>query len=241
MAHNYFSIKLPSKCLLYKDVNPDNVKVRVFTGADEAILSEISEKNATEKITEVLGRCLQGIDIKELTLGDKLFLMTWHAINSYSDGFSASIVCEHCLLKVDIDYKLGDAEIVYLPDTFKEPIDVPLSDNSIVHCRLARVKDELSIDKLEKQMSNTYLYTMAMTIIDKDKDIVQRVEWLENMPSKDTAKLRAVQDSYYHGLNFALKYTCPKCAGEGRFTAPFRFEHFFPYGSALVKNFGTKV
>lgn len=241
MTQNYLSIELPSKCKLYSNVDPEQIKVRAFTGGDEAILSEITERNALEKITEVLGRSLQGIDIKELSLGDKLYLMVWHAINSYSDGFSTSIVCEHCLMKSTIEYKLADADIVCLADDFKEPIERSLSDGSVVKCRLARVKDELQINRMARDLGNVHLHTIAVTIIDSQKDIVQKVNWLNDLSSKDIAKIRAIQDTYYHGPDFKMKYKCPKCAGEGTFIAPFRFVHFFPYGDVLTKNFGVEI
>lgn len=240
--HNYFSIELPSRCKPYKNVDPSAIRVRAFTGGDEAILASASEKTLPEKIIDVLGRCLEGIDIKELTLGDKLFLMVWHAINSYSDGFSLPIICEHCLLKISVDYKLEDAEIKYLPDDFKEPISVSLFDGTIVNCRLVRVKDELYINKLEREINdNVYLHNIAVCIVDDSKDLIQKVDWLSNLSSKDVAKIRAVQDSYYHGVDFTMKYTCPKCQGRGTFIAPFRLDQILPYGDTLVKNFGIKV
>ncbi len=239
--HNFFSIELPSRCKPYKDVDPSAIRVRAFTGGDEAMLAETTEKNAATKLTDVLGRCLEGVDIKEITLGDKLFLMVWHAINSYSDGFTATITCQHCLQQIKVSYNLADAEIVYLSDKFKEPIDVKLSDGTVAKCKLVRVKDEIQLERMAQTVENIYLQSIAMTIVNPEKDLMEKIKWLEDLPSKDVAKIRAVQDSFYHGPDFKMKYTCDKCAGEGKFTAPFRFEHLIPYGDALVKNFGVKV
>lgn len=241
MTQSYFPITLPSRGKLYKDIDPSTIQIRAFTGGDEAILSEMTEKNAVEKLTEVLGRCLKGIDIKELTLGDKLYLLVWHAINSYTDGFKTKIVCETCLQEVSIEYKLADLETIYLPDNYHEPHLISLSDGKQIGCRLLRIKDEMQISTFEKGISNPYLYRIAIFVMDSTKDIVERVKWLEDLPAKDVAKLRAFQDSFYHGPNFEKKYCCPKCAGEGTFIVPFRFDHFYPYGNTLIKSFGVKV
>lgn len=241
MAQNYFSISLPSKCLLYKGIDPNSIQVRAFVGEDSFILAEMTEKNSVEKIIEVLGRCLKGIDVQELTLGDKLYLMVWHAINSYSDGHSAKIICEHCLQEVVVDYKLADLETAYLPDGYQDPYPITLSTGEKANCRLLRVKDELELYRLEKTVQNPKRYQLAYTLVDPNRNIVERVKWLEEMPAKDLAKIQAFQDSFYHGPNFTTNYKCPKCDGEGLFIAPFRLEHFHPDGPALTKNFGTKI
>jgi hypothetical protein len=241
MNHSYFDFDLPSKGKLYQGINLSEIKVRAFTGAEEALLSEMNERNSARKISEALGRCLQGIDIKDLTLGDELQLMVWHAINSYTDGFSTKVICEECLQSIEVEYNLADMTTIYLPDSFREPYPILLSDGRTVNCRLMRVRDELQLEKATFEGEESFLRTIAAYIVDPDKDIVEKADMVKKLHAKDSAKLRAFQESFRHGPDFTTFYTCPKCEGRGVFQAPFRLEHFFPHGNTLTKTFGVKI
>lgn len=237
---NYFVLDLPSKGLVYPNYTKGSIKVRPLTGGDESILATMNERNMMDKLIEVLQRTVEGIDVRQMTLGDKIALMVWHGINSYTDGFTSKVTCEGCLQSIQVDYKLADSKVQYLPDHFKEPYPVELSNGTKVKCRLLRVSDEIAALEYEKKLQDFYLYRIALTVVD-DKDIVQRVDWLAQLPAKDVAKIRAFQDVFYHGPTFIYDYQCSLCGYKGTFYSPFRFEHFFPYGDALRKNYGIKI
>lgn len=238
---SYTQIALPSNCITYPDTKPENVKIRTFTGAEEELLADTTSINFERKFLSVLKRVLQGVDVDKLTLGDKDYVMTWEAINSFSDKSTVNIICESCLLKIQIEYKLSELEVIVLPDSYKEPYKITLSDGQIVRVRLQTVQDEINVAEFEQKGQSSYIYTYAVCIVDDSKDIIQKMEFLKGLLSKDLGRIRAFHEKYFHGPRFETKYVCPKCNGEGNASVPFRFDQILPYGATLVSAFGEKI
>ena len=78
-VETYFTVKLPSKGLVYLDVEKDNAKdqiqIRTFKGRDEKLIAEISSENFEKKFLTILQSVLKGIDPGKLTSGDRQALM----------------------------------------------------------------------------------------------------------------------------------------------------------------------
>lgn len=232
------NITLPSKCLVYKDVDPSKIFIRPLKGKDEKLISELSIDNFDRKFTQVLANVLEGIDPKQLTLGDRKYVMLWLAIHSYSNKHLMSFMCENCLSKLEMEADLATLVIKTLPDDFVEPHSLTLSDGSTVNLRLYRVKDELELGDLEKAGTNVWLFRIAMSIIG-DQSIVEKVAFLEELPVADIAKIRAFQEQFDHGPVMETTFDCEKCGVTGRVPVPFRIEMFFPFGARLTKYFGA--
>lgn len=230
-------LKLPSGCKIYDKVDPDKLFIRTLRGRDEKLIAEISKDNYEKKFTQILGNCVEGIDVSKLTLGDRKYVMLWLAINSYSSNHTIDFMCEHCLSKLQLDVDLSAVQIKTLPEGFSEPCPISLSDGKVVNLRLFRVQDELKLAELEKSGQNTWNFRWALTIVG-DMPFMEKVEMLENMETKDIAKIRAFHEENTHGPVMETKYECEKCGGEGVTPIPFRFELFFPYGDRLTRYFG---
>lgn len=230
-------LRLPSRCTVY-GVPPDSLFIRTLKGKDEKLIAEVSVDNYEKKFCQILGNCVEGIDVKKLTLGDRKYIMLWLAVNSFSKMHTISGVCENCLAKMEIEVDLTKMNVVELPENFKEPYPVTLSDGSIVNLRLFRVSDEIQLAEMEKTSTNTWLYRFALSIV-SDESLPDKVARLEEMDSADIAKIRAFHEEYVHGPIMETQYECQKCGGVGVMPIPFRFELFFPSGQKLTRYFGT--
>jgi len=241
MDEKYFQIKLPSKCMLYKDVDPTKIEIRTFKGKDEKLIAEINSENFEKKFVSVLKQVLKGIDPLELTVGDELHLALWETINSYSKDFFVTHECEHCWQKIETTVDLSKIDVVELKDDFEEPKEIKLPESGdIVKLRLMRVADILKVDEIIKMGKNIWLYRYALSIVD-DKGIWDKVNYLENMESKDLMHIRAFHDEYMHGPKMEAQYECPKCGGAGVMPVPFRLEMLLPYGKALGRHIRNAV
>ena len=231
------NIILPSKCLVYKDVDPSKIFIRTLKGKDEKLISELSMDNFDRKFTQVLANVIEGVDPKLLTLGDRKYVMLWLAIHSFSKMHPVGFLCTNCLSKLEMEADLTTLTIKTLPDEFVEPYPITLSDNSTLNLRLFRVKDELELAELEKSGTNIWLYRFAMSIIGTES-IVEKVAFLENLPVIDIAKIRAFQERFDHGPTMETTFDCEKCGVTGVVPVPFRIEMFFPFGKQLARYFG---
>lgn len=235
---NYYELKLPSNGRVYEK---SVLKIRPFNGGDEEILASATEATMNDKIIEVLNRTIENGDVKNMTLGDRIYVIIWHAINSFEDGFTKDLVCEGCLQKTTIDYKLQDLEVKELPETYVEPYKLKLSCGE-VGIRLFRVNDELSAIRFSKGGANDYLYTLALSLdIPSCKDIGEKLEYLRDMSTKDLGKIKAFHEKYYHGPVFKTKYACGLCGYEGETSVPFRPEYIIKTGAELVKHYGDQI
>lgn len=232
----YFELKLPSNNRLYNST----IQVRPFIGEDEEILASASEGNINDKILEVLNRSIKGMDVKDMSLGDRVYLIIWHAINSFEDGFEKEIICEGCLQKIKIGYKLQDLEVKELPDTYTEPYALKLSCGE-VQTRIFKVSDELAAMRFAKT-ANDYLYTLALALtIPSCKDIGEKLKFLRAISTKDLGMIKAFHEKYYHGPVFETKYSCTLCGYEGVTTVPFRPDYIIKGGSELIRHYGDKI
>jgi len=241
MSEKTFQLSLPSKCLVYSDVDPSGIQIRTFKGKDEKLIAEISAENFEKKFVLVLRQVLTGIDPMKLTLGDELYLAVWEAINSYSKDFFLTYECEHCWQKSELTADLSKFELMELPETFKEPVEVTLPvSGDIVKLRLLRVEDIIKVDEISKLGKNVWLYRYALSLVD-ERGIWDRVDYLENMESKDLMQIRAFHDKHIHGPKMEAKYECPKCGGAGTTPVPFRLEMLLPHGETLSRYTGDAV
>jgi hypothetical protein len=233
MEEKYLEIDLPSKGLVYAGIDTTKIGIRTFKGKDEKLMADLNFDNFERRILTILRSVLKGIDPAVLTTGDRLYILIWEAINSYSKDYKTEGDCLNCFQKVTIPVDLSQLEVINLPEDFKEPYPLILSTGEIVNLKLFRVDDEVKIADYEKSSGqSSWLFRFATTIVN-DKGIWDKINWLENLPAKDVAAIRAFQEKFTHGPKLETNYTCPKCGGTGVMPVPFRLQIFFPYGEIL--------
>lgn len=237
----FLPISLPSKCKPYDGVEESDITIRPYLAKDEIYLAEINPVNLESKYLQVLKNVVKGIDAKLLTLGDRLFIMIWEYINSYSHTLSLDVTCTHCLSDVTISVDLTKLQKVELPDDFKQPYMVKLPNKGKeIPLRLLTIQDELDIENYEKKNKDGHLYRYAKSIV-SDVDILGRVSDLEKLSAKDLARIRAFHEKFYHGPDMNTTFKCPNCGEEDELTVPFRFEFLYPHGKALTDTFGEGI
>lgn len=222
-------------------MDPSKVQIRTFKGKDEKLIAEIGTDNAESKFVSVLRQVLQGVDPVQLTIGDELALAFWETINSYSKEFIVNFECEHCWKKADYTVDLSSLENVELPDGFAEPYELKLPDSgTIAQVRLLRVDDLIKINEIEKLGKNVWLYRYARSIV-SDKGIWDKVDYLEELSSKDLSVIRAFHEKFVHGPKMETPYECPNCGGTGVMPVPFRLDMLLPSGKNIRRFIGDAI
>jgi len=236
----YLPINLPSKCLIYEGIDPSQIKIRAYQGKDEVFLAEINPTNIERKFFQVLNNVLTGVDPRTLTLGDRLYIIIWECINSYTEIVKIKTMCSYCLKEVEVSVDLRELEVISLPDDFKQPYEVKLPSGKIVHLRLLTIQDEIEIEDFEKNTDSSFLYRYARSVV-SDKNVLERMKELEDLSGKDLTVIRAFHEKFYHGPNMNAKVKCPKCDKEDEVEVPFRLDFVFPDGKILGDTFGAGI
>lgn len=224
----FISITLPSKCLIYEGVDVDSIRIRPFKGKDEALIAELTLENLKKKFVAIIENVVQGIEPEKLTSGDAKHIILWEAINSYNRDYPITIVCENCLQKIQIICDLGKINSVELPDDFKQPVEIKLSDKTII-LRLLTVADEIASFDWVKTGKSTYLYSYALSIVDENTSIFDKIAMLEDMSTKDLYEIKKFHTKYDHGPDMKVPYTCPLCDYEGKLVLPFRLDRLLEF------------
>jgi len=240
----FHELTLPSKCLPY----PPGTKVeaRVMRGSDEKVLAEMTTMNFEKQSALLLKRIVRGIEVEDLTLGDRLSILIWNTINSYTPDYPIDAICNDCLRKTeDVIIKLSDLETQDLPDNYAEPhpVELPKSGMSL-KMRLYRIKDELQLLKYEKEATSEHddpwLYKLALSIV-SEESVWDRVTMLKGLVTQDLAILRAFHEKYIHGMILRAKFTCKHCEEESPTEVPFRHQLFVPDGKTVATALGAKL
>lgn len=234
---DFLPISLPSRCLVYDGVNPEDIQIRPYTGQDEVFLAQINPINVEGKYLQVMNRVLRGIDPKRLTMGDRNYIILWEYINSYTNALKIKTVCTHCLSEIECDVDLMTIDSVELPENFTQPAPLELSTGETIHVQLITVGDEVEVEKWSNK-GDALLYRYARSIVSED-DVLARMEKLRHMPAKDVAKIRAFHEKMFHGPDMVTDIVCPKCGEVDNIDVPFRFEFIFPDGEILADAFGA--
>lgn len=239
MSVPHLPVQLPSGYRTYHDVHSENITVRPYTGEDESVLAQINPANIEKNFLVVLTRVISGIDPRNLTLGDRLYLIIWEYINSYSETVQVRQTCSNCMEVVTFPVDLRKLEIKKLnPDlAIPTPVQLPVQ-GATVHLRPLTVGDEIAVEKIESA-GDAFLYRFARSFVGVD-DHVQQMVQMKTWPAKDVARIRYYHDvEADHGPITSIKMGCPHCKEVEEVEVPFRLDFFHPEGSALGTCFGA--
>lgn len=240
MSMSHLPVHLPSGCRTYLNIQPEDITARPYTGEDESILAQINPINIEKNFLVILKRVLLGIDPKELTLGDRLYLILWLYISSYSETVQVKQTCTHCLQDVEFTVDLRTFENKLLDPELKLPSDtqLPISGET-VHLRPLTVGDEVAAEKLAASGTDVHLYRYARSIVGQD-DPIGKMQEMRGWHAKDVARVRYFHEvEADHGPIMHTTLPCPKCSEEEEVEVPFRFDFFYPEGAALGACFGA--
>lgn len=223
-------VKLPSNGLVR-----ESVEIRSMLGKDERQLAEVGTTSFERKVANLLADLVTGCDVRELTERDEMALLLWVACNSYSSVYPLEVTCEFCFKTFTEQVDLSKFEVEFLPSGFRDPVKVTLSDGTVVPVRLSRVKDAIAVEDFRRSAKgDVWLFSHAVTI-DNGKSVYDNGKMLEDLPAKDVAAIRAVQEQYPHGVKMEHKFDCPRCGETGKAPVPFRLGMVFPTGAELSR------
>lgn len=234
-------LDLPSKYRLY----PEGTKFygRPLFVKELKKLASMNEDNHTSIINEILSTAIKGIDINEIYVADKIYLILWLRANTYKNSdFSIKYRCPECKAENSYMFGVEHLDIKYLPDNYKlEPLTLINTEDEI-EFDFPKIKDENRIKFFKENSSRNKIddsdeddLNIASYIrkINGETVNLQRaydfIKTLEQNPEDYMNILSHISDMDF-GMSQEILVTCknPKCEEVNHLPISFRPEFFLP-------------
>ena len=218
-------VDLPSKCKFYSLPDPgSNVSVRPMTFEDEKAIATIKKSDRMNPINYLLSRCVNNLNINELLLMDKMYLLYKIREVSYGPEYEVNITCPKCNSDSEVKIDISKLLLNEVPDDLTDPREVTLpaiKKNAIV--RFPRLKEEKYLNFIENK--NVQFWRFIESIDGhSDKKVISKV--LDKLPLGDMHVLISELTKAEYGLDSKINYICGDCAGETVVDIPIG-ENFF--------------
>lgn len=227
---------LPTKYKLY----PEGTKIfgRPLTVKEVKLLASIGEDNFDFIVNQILYSAIKGIDIQDLYVVDKIYLIFWLRANTYkNDGYSSTYTCPKC--KRENNYLFGVADLVVkeLADSFVpgEPLKL-LTNEDVIVIQFATVRDENLITSFQKGKTESFdddmltMASMIKSINGSELSLRLKYEYVVGMNPEDYAYLYSYIQENEVGVAPVAKMECQHedCREEISIEIRFHEEFFLP-------------
>ena len=206
-------VNLPSRCRFYTLPDPASpVSVRPMTFEDEKAIATIKKSDRMDPINYLLAKCVNNLNISELLLMDKLYLLYKIREVSYGTGYKAIIACPKCTSESEVNIDISKLLINEIPDDLTDPRKIHLPTiKKDATVRFPRLKEEKHLNFLENKKVQFWRF---IEDIDghKDKKIIAKV--LEKLPIVDMHCIIGEITKTEYGMDSKINYICGECDGE---------------------------
>ena len=239
------SYQLPSLGKLYGPDFPDTVTIRSMTTFEEKM--RLGNQGFWKTITSILNAVVtspEEFKSENLTLFDFYFMMYKMRTVSYGNIYKVRVTCPDCGKVIICNVDLDKLAVTYLPEDFKEPIEIgPLPrSNDTLQCKFLRAGDSIRIEKRSQEILKkypdyqgdpSYILNIAAQIvgINGDKLSPREIEmYVEKMTALDSAYFQQAIAAKTGNIGMSTECTdfCPECGAEIEFDLPFNSEFFRP-------------
>ena len=218
------AIDLPSKGLLYDYANEEdrNVYIRPMTFEDEKTLAN-SKKGAKDPINLLLERCVSNINVLDLYLFDKLYILMKLREISYGNTYDSIIVCPKCSAEAEISILIDKLPVDFVDDNFTDPIEIELPViKKVAKVKLPKVRDEKYFSNVDNLGGNLWRFILEINGV-SDETIISEV--VNKLPLVDTKTIIKNLD-IKKGIKTKIHYECDSCGGGSIIDLPIN-ENFF--------------
>lgn len=227
----FFKIEgLPSKGKLY----PEGTKIysRPLKILEVKQLSAINEENFNEVINSVLSKSVLGINIEDLLVADKLFIIFWQRANTYKgDAFAIDYTCNHCGKDDQYNFDVGHLNLSELKDDWES--DIKLPSGKEIKLNQLTVKSERQAEAFLKQNPTADpdivgISAVVEKIDNEEVTIKQAYDKIVELSPPDVLNLIAQYQDGEVNLAPTLHIHCNNCGGQAETPVSFHGSFFLP-------------
>jgi hypothetical protein len=229
---------LPSKYKLY----PENTLIygRPLRVIEAKQLSQMSEGNSNTIMNNVLRSAIKGINVDDILVADKLYIIFWLRANSYKDsGFKVDFNCLECETKSSYHFNLDSLKITYISDDYSKDKEFMLPINKHeINMRYQRIKDAVELENFKSKNSDNPLVSYDDDILSlascinlingEDKTLKQKYDYLIGLDVGDYSVISTEMTDNEIGISTIINVKCSKCEKISFAGLDFREDFFIP-------------
>ena len=214
-------LNLPSENRFYNGVNQVSLSPMTFEH-EKNVISNL--KRDIDPVNTLLADCVKGINVSELFMFDKLYILMKLRQISYGDDYAFRVECPKCNRESDVTMSLEDLIVNKIPEDLKDPreITLPVCKRK-VKVRFPRVKDEPYLMNADLINNNIYRFVESVENIN---DIVLISQFIKKLPLKDVKTIMKEINRTDLGLDPKVLFECPKCFKETEMSVPISTNFF---------------
>lgn len=197
-------------------------------------LATMSEETADEVINSVLARSTIGLDVGDLVVADKIFLIMWQRANTYKgDEFSISYVCPDCGKEDKYKFDVVQTSVSDVVDDYDYDKEYEVDGHKICLDQ-ARVK---SVSLVKEYLTNNpdadkdILASIAFRVRKVDGHevgLAEAYEFCVNLSPAGFVKLNGLCTQTEMLIDPVVHVKCNNCAKEVPVRVSFRPDFFIP-------------
>jgi hypothetical protein len=201
-------VELPSNGKFYK--NSTGIKIRPMNLEDEKAIA-LAKGKVDDPINIVLSRCVEGVDIDELLILDKLALIFNLRAISYGDIYKCIGICMECNAENDMNVPLLSLPLEKIGDDVSDPreIELPVLKKK-VKVIFPRVVHEQYINTKEKVFDNLWRFVISVDGT-TDKTLISKFLSDPRLPLKDVHTIINCITGIGYGVQTKVKFECQSC------------------------------
>lgn len=210
---------LPSKYLYYPEGTAIYGKPLIIPQLKK--IANMTPLNASTTLDDIIRSAVRGIDINEILISDKLYIILWLRANTYPDsGYCVPFTCDSCDNISSFDFKVDDIDINYIRDDIKFESPLELSTKDFIICKYPRIKDETRIQKFKDSVKKSFekydedILNLTMTIDTvngKEMSVMEMYNFISD--TKIYSQIKGYADDFNFGISSILNVKCNKCGG----------------------------
>ena len=243
VGDNYFLVKkedLITKGKLYNR----NAKIfaRTLNVPEVKRLANIlmNPENAEFIVNDTLKKCVKGIEIDDLYVEDKMYLLFLLRANTFKDSnYSVEYFCEKCETDATFHFTIDNLRAKFLPDDYNPTTLFELKNGDKITLSYLRVSDQKEIDNLrdtsiakksEKlDTENLSIAASIGTINGKRHNLITKYDYVNNNISpEDFSDLKTYMEDKDIGIQPVMDVVCKECGGSGAIPVSFHSRFFLP-------------
>ncbi len=204
---------LPSRGRYYKS----DLYARKLTAIECKDLSKVRKENVNAVFNKVIGSAISGVDLPDILVNDKLWLIFYLRAVTYDDPPMNVIgVCQSCENTKIYQYTLKDLDVKYADQVLPESFDLPNGDKISLRFPTIDTEIEVSKTKADPNMIENIdedVMTIASHIRTINGEVVGVYEAYEyfvrgNGSAKDFSRLTSILRDYSFGAKPIAKFKC---------------------------------
>ena len=235
---NYYKVEgLPSGGKFY----PEGTEIygRPLKVLEVKQLSSINEENADNIINSVLKKAIKGINVDDILIADKLYIMFWLRSNTYKEScYTMKYNCNTCKQDAQFEFLLEHLGIRSIDKAFTpEKLTFEMKGNkdrisfSFPVIKQERIADEFKtnatyITNVDSDIVG--LCVLIKTINGEQSTMLDKYNYITTLNPMDYAYLISYINKWSFGINPFVNVTCEHCGGTSVMGVSFQGDFWVP-------------